>query len=997
MNRAEGKEELEKRVKKFSEEEGQYLGKGFGETETRDRFIDPFFEALGWSFDQIGISRHLWDVHRESAQKGRSKNIKRPDYVFRHNGKEKFFVEAKAPSVHLTDPKPVFQAKTYGFNTNGKTPIVILTDFQEFRVFNAIERPVFENPLQGLFREFDLKYTQYIDEWDKLYEHFSKEAVSQGSIGKLAGEVRRNTKTLDKEFLADLTRWREILAKRIAIDNEALDVDKINEAVQRILDRIVFIRNLEDREIETDILHQFTLSEEKSYQDLLPDFRNIDRQYNGLIFKKHFSEELNVDSKTLKKIIKSLYPNISPYRFDIIEPELLGRVYEKFLGSKIRLTDSHRAKIEEKDEVRHAGGVYYTPEWVVNYIVENTVGKTIDGKTPDEIKQIKILDPACGSGSFLLGALEHLIKYHERWYEKNQNSAQYRKQYKEDFYMTDTGEVRLRLLKKSDILKKNIFGVDIDREATEVAVMSLYLKLLEQGYDKGQAQIMGKGFLLPDMEENIKQGNSLIDRNMLLERDMFGDEDILPFDWQDDKYGFGQIFKERGGFDCIIGNPPYIRIQEMQKWKPKTVGIYKSFYKTGKKGNFDIYVLFIEQCLGKLAEHGSFGMILPNKFYNADYAQNLRGLIAQHISHIVDFGDQQVFEGPTTYTNLLFLSKNKQTHFEYLNIRELESNNSAESFGNIITEGKGNKGEIQNKSLSEGAWHFVVGDDQIIFQKLQNIKTLLGDLAEKILVGLQTSADPIYILEYRKENQETLTLFSKELKQEVEIEKDILKPLLKGKEIKRYSTPNIFYWLIFPYEVAGFSAILLDKKNIQKTYPLCWEYLTRHKKKLEGRDNGKFKIPEWWQFGRNQNIAEMSQPKLITQVLASQASFTADLKGNYYFVGGGNAGGYGIKLKTEYEHLYHYVLGLLNSKVLDTYLQSISTHFRGGFYSYAKRFIEKLPIYLPDPNEKATYELCQKIEKYVKDILTFKKAGKNADANFLEKKIDEMVGEIYGV
>ena len=295
------------------------------------------------------------------------------------------------------------------------------------------------------------------------------------------------------------------------------------------------------------------------------------------------------------------------------------------------------------------------------------------------------------------------------------------------------------------------------------------------------------------------------------------------------------------------------------------------------------------------------------------------------------------------------------------------------------------------------AWNFVVGEDQAAFQKLQKVKTLLGDVAEKILVGLQTSADPIYILEFRKENKKTLTLFSKELKEELEIEKEILKPLLKGKEIKRYSTPDIFYWLIFPYEVKGYEALLFGKKKMQDSFPLCWDYLTKHKKKLENRDAGKFKIPEWWQFGRNQNIAEMSKPKLITQVLASRASYTADLEGNYYFVGGGNAGGYGIKLKTEYEHLYYYVLGLLNSAVLDKYLQSISTHFRGGFYSYAKRFIEQLPIYLPDPQEKAKYALCQKIEKYVKDILAFKKAGKNADADFLEKKIDEMVREIYGV
>ena len=981
MNRAEGKEKLEKIVEDFSKEERQYLGKGFGETETRDNFIDPFFEALGWSFDQTGISRHLWDVHKESAQKGRSKNIKRPDYVFRHNGKEKFFVEAKAPSVHLTDPKPVFQAKTYGFNTNGKTPIVILTDFQEFRVFNAIERPVFENPLQGLFREFDLKYTQYIDNWDKLYENFSKEAVSQGSIGKLAGEVRRNTKTLDKEFLADLTRWREILAKRIAIDNEALDVDKINEAVQRILDRIVFIRNLEDREIETDILHQFTLSEEKSYQDLLPHFHSIDAQYNGLIFKKHFSEELNVDSKTLKKIIKSLYPNISPYRFDIIEPELLGRVYEKFLGSKIRLTDSHRAKIEEKDEVRHAGGVYYTPEWVVNYIVENTVGKTIDGKTPDEIKQIKILDPACGSGSFLLGALEHLIKYHERWYEKNQNSAQYRKQYKEDFYMTDTGEVRLRLLKKSDILKNNIFGVDIDREATEVAVMSLYLKLLEQGYDKGQAQIMGKGFLLPDMEENIKQGNSLIDRNMLLERDMFGDEDILPFDWQDDKYGFGQIFKERGGFDCIIGNPPYIRIQEMQKWKPKTVGIYKSFYKTGSQKNYDIYVLFFERVLKLLNQQGISGYITPNKYLQQEYGESLRSLIAngKHLKQIINFKHSQVFLGATTYTCISLFTKNENKSFQYAD-SDLEPTNL--EFSNIET-----------SKLSKQPWNFYSAGDMQIMSRVEGLPKL-ETLCSNIFVGVQTSADKVFILDLVEEKDTTLILFSKSLNKKVELGKSYLRHIISGADVKRYQKPPKRQFVIYPYEVKDNTTRLLGKKEVQVNNPSLWEYLFQNKKTLENRERGKFKGSKWYQFGRSQNIDKQHTIKLCVPRLVQKIQCIFDENGAYCL---DNVDVGGIILNKEYKNLYHYIMGLLNSNLLTFILEKTSTPFRGGFYSCNKQYLSQLPIYLPDPNEKAKYELCQKIEKYVKDILTFKKAGKNADANFLEKKIDEMVGEIYGV
>ena len=170
-----------------------------------------------------------------------------------------------------------------------------------------------------------------------------------------------------------------------------------------------------------------------------------------------------------------------------------------------------------------------------------------------------------------------------------------------------------------------------------------------------------------------------------------------------------------------------------------------------------------------------------------------------------------------------------------------------------------------------------------------------------------------------------------------------------------------------------------------------------NKTKLQKRDiSGDPKI--WWQFGRNQNIVEMNQPKLITQVLASKASYIEDLEGKYCFVGsGGGGGGYGIKIKKEMEHLYFYTLGLLNSNPIDRYLQQISSPFRGGFFSYAKRYLEKLPIVLPDPSNPPQHALCKEIEVKVKQILDLRKVGRVEDAEFLEGKIDELVEKLYGV
>ena len=579
MNYNDGKRLIQQKVEDFSTNQADYMAQGFNETSARNRFIDPFFEALGWNLNQTDIKPHMWDVIREFS--GHS-ITKRPDYAFRLNGELKFFVEAKAPHVHLTNKEPVFQAKRYAFSTNGKAPIVILTDFEEFRVFNALKKPKIDLPLEGVLKPYDLTFDKYLDKWDLLYEHFSREAVADGALDELKGKLGKKTKTLDREFLEEITIWREMLAKNIAIRNSQLTVDELNVSVQRILDRLIFIRNLEDRQIEPEgkLLAIATNSKPLKgsiYANLVPLFRKLDRDYNGLLFKQHFSEKLIVDDKVLTYIIKHLSWPLSPYQFDVIEPEILGRIYEKFLGSKIRLTAGHRAKVEEKPEVRKAGGVYYTPQYIVDYIVKNTVGEKVKGKTPEEIAEIKIVDPACGSGSFLLGAFEYLMNTHLQWYGTLlQGSVSGKRRYKNDWYETADGEIRLSVKKKADILKNNIFGVDIDREATEVAIMSLYLKMLDEGFDKGQAMLFLKGHILPDMSANIKCGNSLIGSDYYDGQNisLFDNDEtkkVNAFDWEVE---FPEVFRRKikpfkgskpmkgsdSGFDCCTSSNDMVQI-----------------------------------------------------------------------------------------------------------------------------------------------------------------------------------------------------------------------------------------------------------------------------------------------------------------------------------------------------------------------------------------------------------------------------------------------------
>jgi len=493
-------------ISKFEKDKPHYLSKGYPEAQVRLDFINPFFKALGWDIENKAQKPpHERDVIVELSPE----ITRRPDYNFRINGATKFFVEAKAPSVALDDVNHILQAKSYAWSTK-EVYFVILTDFEGFRLFDASLKPNPRFPNEGLI--FDFTYTAYPNNIEKLYE-LSRERVLQGSLEALLPKDTKSKRLRippDKSFLEDLTEWRAELAKDIHKRNPGLDVKVLNDVVQKLLDRIIFIRIAEDRKIRPDrelweIVAQWKEEgRRKSIMTHLKDlFHEVNDDLNGDIFKPHACERADVDSNLLADIIESLYFPKSRYRFDAIGVELLGSIYERYLGNTIRVTPQ-RVKVEEKPEVRKAGGVYYTPKYIVDYIVKNTVGKLIEGRTPRQIANIRILDPACGSGSFLLGAYQYLIDYHLEYYRRHPKEAQ--TQFFDFYYKAGPDELALPLRTKGAILRNNIFGVDIDPQAVEITMMSLYLKALE-----GERGLLPKKqHLLPPLSNNIKCGNSLI-------------------------------------------------------------------------------------------------------------------------------------------------------------------------------------------------------------------------------------------------------------------------------------------------------------------------------------------------------------------------------------------------------------------------------------------------------------------------------------------------------
>jgi hypothetical protein len=352
---------------------------------------------------------------------------------------------------------------------------------------------------------------------------------------------------------------------------------------------------------------------------------------------------------------------------------------------------------------------------------------------------------------------------------------------------------------------------------------------------------------------------------------------------------------------------------------------------------------------------------------------------------VLDFKAAQMFESSTNYTCILHLKSSSQNSYQYTSFG---SNPSKETFIAYINDARIDHQTIEEftdntSKLTEGYWYFIPPDKRPVFSKMERMGVTLEGLTDDIFVGLQTSADPIYILEKTKQGY----YYSKYLEAHVALEDEFMRPLLRGGEIQRYKVDFQNQCIIFPYHINGNRASLIPANELQQNYPFVWDYLCRCEEKLRGREQGKMDHEGWYGFGRTQNIAAFGQSKIMTQVLARGAAMVPDREGMYRFVGGGNAGGYGIVLRQDAGISYECLVALLNSKLLETYLQYHSSLFRGGYYSYSKRYLKELPIVIP--NE----ELQAYLAARVNSILTKKTQDRDTTAE--EQEIDRLVYQLY--
>lgn len=958
---------IEELVLRFEEQHSSYKKADYNEALTRKDFIDPFFKALGWDMDN---SNGYAEAYREVIHEDKIKigaATKAPDYSFRlPGGKRLFFVEAKKPSVVVKDEVlPAYQVRRYAWSA--KMPISILTDFEEFAIYDCNKKPT-DKDKASVGRIKYITYKDYLAEFAFIWDTFSKEKVLKGSFDKFvaADKNKKGTTTVDKEFLASLDEWRKRLALNIALRNDKLTEEELNYVVQLLLDRIIFLRIAEDRGVEEYGRLKSFLKDEDFYKNLFTSFKEADEKYNSGLFdfsKDKISSSIIIDNKIIKNIIAELYYPVSPYEFSVLSVEILGSAYEQFLGKQIKLTAGHRAVIEEKPEVRKAGGVYYTPEYIVEYIVANTVGNLCESKTPEQVAKLKIVDPACGSGSFLLGAYQYLLNWHLEYYnpefEELTKKAQDNKKYNEKqrneaikqrnkLPLTPDGNLTTAL--KKEILLNNIYGVDIDMQAVEVTKLSLLLKCMEGETGSSITAEMHFGQrVLPTLDANIKSGNSLIDIDFYDGQIDFEPElekKIKPFSWQQ---AFPDVFKH-GGFDAVIGNPPYVRIQTLKEISESSVAYFKNKFSAAKFGNYDLYVLFVEKGYELINKDGCVGYILPNKFFNTDYGVGLRGSLSKNksVKKIIDFGHNQVFENATTYCCILFLTGKENKIFFYLKTKPLSISQISNTNFSIR----------KTSEFDEGVWEFKSEQEKLIIDKINKNSINLIELPTQISRGSSTGNDKIFIVtKVGSSKYRTVT------GDVIEIENEIIKVPVFATSFNRFNFKGSNEeFLIFPYDLDN-GGKLIDEKMLELNFPKAYSYLKSNKSILEKRAQ----FSKWYGFSAPRSLSLHSKADILIPLLADKGLYsTLPINKSVYTLMA--SGGFSIKNDNQAINT-NYLLGLLNSTLLFWILKNISNAFRGGWITCTKQYFSKLPIKIIDSKNKVQRSVHDEIVKLVETML----------------------------
>jgi hypothetical protein len=932
-------------IDKYEADRNFYLTNKYNETLLRSDFLDPFFELLGWDIENnAGKSTNEREIILEEALKANaSEHSKKPDYTFRLFSERKFFLEAKKPCVAIeVSNDTAKQVRRYGFTA--KLKISVLSNFEYLIIYDtSVKVDEADNYNKALIKKYH--YTEYESKFEEIKNLLGKDAVYSGAFDSewQTIETKLNQYSIDTLFLQQFNEWRKLLGSEIYKHQPKIKEQELNDIVQSYLNRILFLRVCEDRNLE-DYQTLLAFANASDFKALIKKFEKADKHYNSGLFDQLLKDKVveNISS-AFWTIIKQLYYPESPYSFSVFSSDILGSIYEIFLSEKLVIEDNAIELVKKPESIDR--DIVTTPTFIINDILRNTALPKCKNKTDKQILKLKFADIACGSGAFLLELFQLLNDILIDYYLKAD---------KKKLIQTNFNTYKLPFKIKKELLLSCVYGVDKDYNAVEATKFGLLLKLLE---NENTSSTNTSKPVLPDLSDNIFFGNSLLNPAQVEKKNQ---TIINPFDFS----------KLR--FDIIIGNPPYMKSEDMKNITPLELPLYKVNYNSAYK-QFDKYFLFLEQGINLLNADGVLGYIVPSKFTKVGAGKKLREQLSTkgYLNSIVSFGANQIFADKTTYTCLLILNKSPQKTFQYAEVKSLKSWKVREP--EAVKYASKNTIELDNE-----VWVLVPPNLINAYNKIVDQSASLIDLlgSDNIFNGIQTSANDTYIFIPTKEDVKHYYFSKKGI--DYKIEKAITKPYFQtssGEDnLNTYRTFKPNARVIYPYQNTKKGVKLITLSVIHKKFPLAFAYLQKHKAIL---NNPKRDIKpetttkdEWHRFGRQQglNISDKKE-KILLGVLSNGDKYAIDNYGTL-FTSGGTAGYCAITMPDIFEYSIYYFQAILNSKYVEWFVILTGEVFRGSYFARGTKVLNNLPIRKIDFANAKEKALHDKIVNTQKDLIS---------------------------